>query len=110
MPGGDFMWWNTIIDNISSIDSTEIRAAASITFVEGSDTKGNFYREEKGSVQFLAGNTLKASSNMNSFPAGSVTTWKALGGRHVTTQFVTSAKNEDGVDTDDSIEYVPQKR
>ena len=76
MPGGEYMWWNTIIDNISSVDDQEIRAAASITFVEGCDTAGNLYGEEKGSVQFAAGNTLKASSNMNSFPPGSVTTWK----------------------------------
>lgn len=100
------MWWNTIIDNISSIDDKEIRAAASITFVEGCDTAGNLYKEEKGSVQFVAGNTLRASSDMNSFPPGSVTTWKPIGGRHTKTQFLTTSKAEEKDDEDDDIEYI----
>lgn len=109
MPGEVFMWWNTTIDHISTTADKNVRAAASITFAEGADTNGNLYKAEKGSVQFLGGNRLKASSNMNSFPSGSVTTWKPLATGatgEVKTQFLTNHKTERTSDSDESVEYV----
>ena len=67
MPGNVYMWWNTTIDDITITNDKNIRAAATITFSSCHDALGNFYKEEKGSVQFLTGNTLRASSNMQSF-------------------------------------------
>ena len=106
------MWWNTTIDDITITDDKNIRAAATITFSSGHDALGNFYKEEKGSVQFLTGNTLRASSNMQSFLSGSETTWKPAGGpqnnqqQHSIVKKIESQSSNYSEESDDSVRYI----
>jgi len=108
MPGNIFMYWDTIIDDITITNDKTIRATASITFSAGHDALGNFYEEEKGSVQFLSGNRLKASSNMQSFESGAETSWKQAGGRqdHKNTRIVKKEEDSTSEDSDPTVRYI----
>ena len=81
MPGNDYIWWKTTINNISPTESNGLRASAAVTYNEGYDKKGNFYKAEKGTVHFYEGNKIVVSTESDTFPSSSETKWKELGGR-----------------------------
>ena len=76
MPGNDYIWWKSSINNIDVFDSSEIRASAAVTYSDGFDRKGNFYKEEKGTIHFYKGNKVIVSTESDTFRTGSETTWK----------------------------------
>ena len=76
MPENSNMWWKTRIESITVQADQSMRAIAQVLFESGTDTTGNYYDEEKGTMHFLQDNSATLISAHSSFNTGSETTWK----------------------------------
>ncbi len=110
MSTSDFIWWKTTIDNITASQPKKIRAAATVTFHEGFDSKGILYKQEKGTLHFIHGNVVTAISHTKSFRQTD-TYWRMSGGRHdITDSYSTSPPIRSVRQSEDiDAEYVPSR-
>ena len=67
MPRNVNMWWKTRVDSVTLQENQSIRAIANVTFDSGTDTAGNYFAEEKGTMHFLQANTSTFLSTHTSF-------------------------------------------
>lgn len=112
MPGNEYIWWKTTINNITPSENNGLRAAAAVTYNDGYDKKGNFYKEENGTVHFYSGDKIVVSTESDTFSSSSETKWKHIGGRHnsidATFHRDDNANTEEQPKQDATDEYLPQ--